>query len=252
MKEIPAKSAPANAAEETNVDQVAQALRRLRELLPLKERQKLLDKPLVDVHRAVLRSLLDRGRPLTRDEIAGMLGGKDAAAQAVSLLGRYDLIVRNEVNVRGAESNELAVVDDNGGEIIGAYPMTTEVTPHKVIVNGHSIFAMCAVDALAIGPMFDAETLIQSRCHVTGAPISIHQKGKVILDAKPSDKVRVGVRWQRLTGCCAHDMCQQMVYLKDPETAITWQDRDPLLIELFTLHEAIELGEAFFLPLMEE
>jgi Alkylmercury lyase len=251
-KEAPAILAPVRAAKEIEVARLAQALRRLHDLLPLKERQQSLDKPLVEVHRAILRSLLDRGKPLTREEIAGRLGSKDAAAQAVALLGSYDLVVRNELTVRDAKTNEVVVLDAKGGEVVGAYPMTTEVTPHKLTVNGHSLYAMCAVDALAVGPMFNTETLIQSQCHVTGEPLSIHQKGKEILEAKPSNEVRVGVRWQRLIDCCAHVMCRQMVFLKDPATAIAWQSTDPLSIELFTLSEAIEFGEAFFQPLLAD
>jgi len=224
----------------------------LQDLLPLKERQQSLDKPVIDVHRAILRSLLYRGRPLTGDEIAGMLGNKDAAAQAVARLVSLDLIVRNEISSRNAEANESGVLDDKAGEIVGAYPMTTEATPHQVAVNGHRLYAMCAVDALAIGPIFDAETLIQSRCHVTGAPISINQKGGEILETKPSPAIQVGVRWQRLTACCAHDMCRQMVYFKDLETAMAWQVQDPSLNELFTLKEAVDLGRTFFLPLLAD
>jgi hypothetical protein len=239
-------------ASQTDVARVAQALRRLRDLLPLKERQQSLDKPVVDLHRAILRSLLDRGRPLTGDEIAGMLGNKDAAAQAVARLVSLDLIVRNEISSRKAKTNESGALYDKGVDVVGAYPMTTEATPHQVAVNGHRLYAMCAVDALAIGPMFDAETLIRSRCHVSGEPISIRQKRGEILETKPSNEIQVGIRWQRLTACCAHDMCRQMVYFKDTETAMAWQVQDPSLNELFTLQEAADLGRAFFLPLLAD
>ena len=247
-----AKLRPAMVAKEIDVSRVAQALHRLQDLLPLKERQQSLEKPVVEVHRAILRSLLNRGRALTGDEIVAMLGSKDAAAQAVALLGSKDLVVRNELAVRDEKMNDRAMLDTTGGEVVGAYPMTTEVTPHMVTVKGHDVYAMCAVDALAIGPMFDAETLIRSRCHVTGLPVSIHQKGKEILQVEPSNEICVGVRWQRLTGCCAHDMCRQMVYLKNAKTGTAWQETDPLSIELFTLQETIEFGVAFFLPLLAD
>ncbi|MDA8364424.1 MAG: alkylmercury lyase family protein [Gammaproteobacteria bacterium] len=252
MKEVAAKLVPLKVAKEIQVAQLGQALRHLHDLLPLKERQQSLEKPLVEVHRAILRSLVERGRPLTGDEIAGMLGSKGAAAQTVALLGSYDLVVRNELTVQDSKTGALVVLDAKGGDVVGAYPVTTETTPHKITVNGHDLYAMCAVDALAVGPMFNVETSIQSRCHVTGEPISIHQKGKEILGAKPSNNIQVGVRWQRLIDCCAHVMCRQMVFLKDPETAIAWQNMDPLSIELFTLEETIEFGGAFFLPLLTD
>ena len=156
-----------------------------------------------------------------------MLGSEDAAAKAVALLGAYDLIVRNPLTVRDAATNALVVLDAKGGDVVGAYPMTTEETPHKVAVNGNKIYAMCAVDALSVGVMFNTETLIQSSCHVTGAPVSIHQRGKEILEANPSG-VRVGVRWQRLIDTCAHVMCRQMVFLRDEATAQAWLNSDPV------------------------
>ncbi len=238
---------------DTQITRLGDALRHLHKLLPLKERQQSLDKQHVDIHRAILRSLIERGRPLSRDEIAEMVGGKEAAAAAIALLGSYDLIVRNHLVVLDARTNEPVVLDAQGGEPVGAYPVTTEVTPHKVTVNGHQIYAMCAVDALAVGPMFGVEVQIHSRCHRTGAPIHIRQKGKEVLEADPAIQgVRVGVRWQTPTSCAAHVLCRQMVFLKDPETARQWQGIDPNTMDVFTVAEAIDFGEAFFLPLMQD
>jgi mercuric reductase len=178
------------------------------------------------------------------------MGSEDAAAKAVAILGAYDLIVRNPLTIRDAETNTLVVLDAKGGDVVGAYPITTEETPHKVSVNGNKMYAMCAVDALSVGVMFNTETLIQSSCHVTGEPVTIHQKGKEILETKPVG-VQVGVRWQRLIDCCAHVMCRQMVFLRDEATAQAWLNADPVSKELFTVPEAIMFGEAFFTPLLE-
>ena len=76
MMEVPTKLAPLKVAKEIELARLGQALRHLHDLLPLKERQQSLDKPLVEAHRAILRSLVERGRALTGAEIAGMLGGE--------------------------------------------------------------------------------------------------------------------------------------------------------------------------------
>jgi mercuric reductase len=230
---------------------LARALQRLHDLLPLKERQGSLEKPLVDLHRAILHSIVEKGRSLTRPEIAARLGGEDAAARAVALLGSYDLIVRNPLTVRDSATNTLVVLDAKGGEVVGAYPVTMEETPHKVTVNGNNLYAMCAVDALAVAPMFDAETMVHSSCHVTGTPVVIRQKGKQLLEVSPRD-VRIGVLWQRLIDCCAHVMCRQMVFLKDEATALAWLNQDPVSKELFTIEEAVVFGDAFFVPLLAD
>jgi mercuric reductase len=229
---------------------VLQSLNHLQRLLPLKKRQTALAPPVRMVHRAILRSLAETGKPPRQAEIAAMLGGKQSAIHALATLGRSDLVVLNEPVAQDDKAHRL--IAPEGVEVIGAYPMTTEKTPHKVEINGHWVNAMCAVDALALSPMFGYDTLIESRCHVTGLPIRIRQKGTEITEAVPSQEIRVGIRWQSTCDGAAHTLCTEMVFLNDSETARMWRETDPDSIELFRLAEAVELGEAFFVPLLED
>ena len=214
--------------------QTRAAVERLTGQLPLQPRQAALPPGWAAVHRAVLRSLVEQGRPLTREEIAAMLPAGDVDA-ALARLGGDDLVV-------------LAA---GSREVVGAYPVTCEPTPHQVTVHGHTIHAMCALDAVSVAPMFDAETVIESRCHVTRTPIRIRQSGERLLAVEPSDDVRVGVRWQNPTGAAAHSMCLEMVFLEDRATGEQWQGGDTDSITLFTVPEAIAFGSAFFRPLLE-
>ncbi|HWP85611.1 MAG TPA: alkylmercury lyase family protein [Terriglobia bacterium] len=230
------------------------ALERLNELLPLKQRQQALPKPYAHVHRLILRSLAERGRPLTTEEIAAVLGSRASALHALAVLGSNDLIVLDTKVVK-EEAGKYPRLENPEGKILGAYPMTVEETPHRVRVGGpggHVIHAMCAVDALAISPMFGVETCIDSRCHTTGEPIYICQTGKQILAARPSADLRVGIRWQKFSTSAAHTLCTEMVFLKDGQTAAHWKNTDPKAIELFTLPEAVEYAAAFFLPLLRD
>lgn len=229
---------------------VLQSLTHLQQLLPLEKRQRALAPPLRTVHQAVLRSLAETGKPPRQAEIAGMLGSKQSAIHALATLGKNDLLVLNSPVTMDEKTHQLVVPD--AVEVLGAYPMTTEKTPHKVEVNGHSVNAMCAVDALSLSPMFGREAVIESRCHATGTPIRIRQKGAEITEAIPSPDIRVGIRWQSACASAAHTLCTEMVFLKDAETARTWRESDPASIELFTLAEAIELGAAFFVPLLDD
>jgi hypothetical protein len=43
-----------------------------------------------------------------------------------------------------------------------------------------------------------------------------------------------------------------LIFLRDEETARKWQSKDPQLMETFNLTQALELGAAFFVPLMED
>ncbi len=212
---------------------VASAIERLHSQLPLQGRQQALPPALAQVHRAMLHSLAERGQPLTRDEIAQMLEDGDVDG-ALARLGEDDLVV----------------LGHSGTLPVGAYPMTVEDTPHHLKVNGRAVNAMCALDALSVGPMFNADVDIESRCHVTGEPIHIRQQGNQISSAEPSPNVRVGVKWQNPSACAAHSMCLEMVFLKDEPTALARQQGDTENNTLFALPEAVAFGAGFFNPLV--
>lgn len=238
---------------EVSGQKLAQALRRLDDLLPLKARQDSLAPAQRQLHREILRSLVERGRCLGNEEIAKVAGGDEAGALAVAVLGANDLVVRGGLSVADARTGRPVVLDAMGAEVVGAYPVTLEKTPHRIRVNGHDLFAMCAVDALAVATLFAAEVEIESACHVTGEPILIHQRRKEVVKSAPSARdVRVGVRWQRVVTTAAHSLCRQMVFLKDAATAAAWQGSDPASIDIFTVAEAIDFGEAFFTPLLRD
>jgi mercuric reductase len=215
-------------------DKIAVALDKLNSQLPLLARQQALSPELWAAHRAILRTLAEEGRALTNEELA-IVVGVDGVAAALERLGGDDLVVLN--------ADKTAVV--------GAYPMTTEDTAHHLRVNGRAVNAICALDAMVVGPMYDADVDIESRCQVTGEPIRVHQKGHQILSAEPSDDVRVGVRWQQPGACAAHSMCLEMVFLKDGDTARRWVEEGEGNKTEFTLDEAVAFGAAVFVPLVK-
>ena len=210
------------------------AVDRLSAQLPLKVRQDRLSPALKTLHKYVLYSLVQQGRPPSPEELAQQLG-KENIKDGLQQLASDDLIV----------------LDAAGKNPLGAYPVTMEQTPHKISVNGHAIHAMCALDAVSVAPLFDAAVLIESACHVSQTPISINIQGSEILQVSPSAEVIVGIRWQQPTTVAAHSMCTEMVFLKDRRTAQEWQDDDSENISLFTLPEAVEFGKGFFLPLLD-
>ncbi len=159
-------------------------LERLNALLPLAARQRALAPAARELHRAVLRHFVTRGAAPSRTVLATQIGDADLDA-LLAALAEGDLIVLDE-----------------RGEIVGAYPVTTESTPHRIQVNGHWIHAMCAVDAMAVAPMYDTHTRVESVCHVTGTPVRVEQHGAAIVQASPSADLRVGIHWQETGALC--------------------------------------------------
>lgn len=208
------------------------ALDKLNSLLPLKARQSQLEPRLRDLHIAILRNFATAGRPLSRDEVALQLGEGDVDAALARLA-----------------ADDLVVLTPDRSQIMGAYPFTAEERVHQVLVNGHTVHAMCALDALAIAPMFEAATRIDSRCHVTGTPIEIHMQGEALLSAMPGE-VHVGIHWQGTSGCAAQSLCMEMVFLADAETAQRWQQQDSENISVYELPDAVTFAAAYFRPLL--
>ena len=179
---------------------VSQAIERLNQLLPLKERQKKLSESLKTLHQAVIQSLVMRGCALSRSEIVARVG-EDKVEAAIARLGHDDLVVLS--------------MDQR--QIVGAYPVTLETTQHELHVSGHTIHAMCALDALSVGPMFELPVVIRSRCRVSGESVCIKQDGIHILAATPPS-VRVGVRWQMPSGD-ANLFFDQIIVIQQPLTS---------------------------------
>lgn len=210
------------------------ALDKLNSLLPLRARQSQLEPQLRGLHIAVLRNFATAGRPLSLDEVTQQLGDADVDAALARLA-----------------ADDLVVLSPDDSQIVGAYPFTAEERVHKVLVNGHTVHAMCALDALAIAPMFATATRIDSRCHVTDTPVEIHMQGKSLLSAMPGT-VHVGIHWQGTSGCAANSLCMEMVFLADAETAQRWQQQDSENISVYQLPDAVSFAAAYFRPLLQD
>jgi len=210
---------------------VITAVDHLNKILPLAERQKKLSNELANVHRMILKSYVDLGRTLNRDEIAKHVEDIDEAINTL-------------------RSNDMVVFDSND-EPVGAYPFTMERREHVIRVNEHTIHSMCALDALAISPMYNVKTHIDSKCHVTGDKISIDQLDQEVLNMNENEEVHFGLNWNSAANnCCATSLCTEMIFLKDKKIADAWFTEDKENREIFTLDEAIEFSTRFFKPLI--
>ena len=213
--------------------EIQAAIHRLHYQLPLQARQDQLTPTLKQLHKLILRALAEQGAPPGRTEMIEVVGSADFPA-ALQRLGEMDLVV----------------LDQSHSVVLGAYPLTIETTPHQLRMGQYSIYAMCALDAVSVAPMFATEVMITSRCHVSGEPVQIHMQGHDVLRAQPAT-VMVGIRWQMPSAVAAHSMCTEMVFLKDWSTAQRWQGDEVDTISLFTLPESIAFGAGFFMPLLE-
>ncbi|MBU4130519.1 MAG: alkylmercury lyase family protein [Proteobacteria bacterium] len=218
--------------EETMNPKIDQALDRLNAVLPLKANQDSCQPDIKQLHQTLLHSFVNQGRILTRDEMASQTDNVEAA---IAILTEKDMAVFS-----------------HDGEPVGAYPFTMEQREHKVRINGHTVHAMCALDALSIAPMFNRKAQIYSVCRVTQTPVSIQMAGNRIENPETAGSICFGILWGAANGCscCANSLCTEMMFLTDRAVAEEWLSQDPENRQVFDLEEAIEFGARFFTPLM--
>lgn len=209
-----------------------EALPRLSALLPLAARQTALEPATRALHQTILRALASGAEPLNVPALAEAAAIADPFA-ALAQLRSADLIV-----------------SDRDGAVVGAYPVTLETTPHRVWLDGRSVHAMCAVDALAVGPLFGRGTRIESSCHACGALIAFEQDDEHITPVRLLNDVHIGVAWQATCGCAAHSLCREMVFFCGASHAAGWQGEAPEGNAVLSLPQAIRLAKAFFQPLL--
>ena len=211
--------------------QVSEALKRLNEILPLQAGLKALSDDDAALYCKLLASYAQRGSTLTRDEVAALV---DDADQSLSNI----------------VASKLIVVDDAGNPS-GAYPFTSEEREHKVHINGITAHCMCALDALAVSPMFDEHAEIDSQCRVTGEAIHIEQDGTAFRAG--TLEAWFGIDWgaAKTDTSCAASLCTEMIFLASEHVAHEWLAESPDTREIFDLPTAVEFAAGFFVPLAE-
>ena len=210
---------------------VSAALKRLDSVLPLQVGLKLLSDNDAALYCQLLDSYVERGRTLTCDEVANRVDDADRA-------------------LKNLVASKLIVLDDDGNPA-GAYPFTSQEREHKVSIDDVTAHCMCALDALAVSPMFNIPTIIDSECRATGEKIHIEQHGVSFtggtLDAW------FGINWgaARDDITCAESLCMEMMFLANEAVAREWLADSPETREIFSLTSAVEFAAGFFVPLVE-
>lgn len=157
------------------------------------------------VHRAILREFAATGAAPTVEDLSAILGdGGRALADVLSALHQIDAI-------RLAPDGQIAV----------AYPFSVPPTRHRVrIANRVDVFAMCAIDALGIAPMLQADTLISSEDASSGEPVTVSTiDGRT--EWTPSTAVAV-IGADSGGGPSADCCCDYLNFFTDADAANAW------------------------------
>jgi len=133
-----------------------------------------LDDPERDARKALLH-LIAGGEVPGTDLLAVSLGC--TRAEAVQLL---DALVAKGYVVR----------DGDQGIIAAAYPLSVKPTRHRVTLgSGQAAYALCAVDALGVSPLFGVSAAIEARCPHCEQVIRLEVQNGEVLRRDPSGAV---------------------------------------------------------------
>jgi len=187
------------------------------------------------MHRHILREFLRTGHPPSRAQLAA-LPVPDMNAVLDDLCSR-DLVVLAE-----------------DGEISGAYPFSAKSTRHGVFINGNTIAAMCAIDALGSGAMAGKDCQITSRCPLCEETIRIEtgKLGLAISDVRP----KTAIVWAGVNpingGCAANTQCQTVLMFCSGDHLAQWRhEHGPNAIGVsLSMAQALQAGAAIFRPFL--
>jgi mercuric reductase len=144
---------------------------------------------------------------------------------------------------------DLVVLD--GDRLTGAYPLTDRRTEHRVRVEGPTLHAMCAIDALGVGAMYGTSSVIESRCRLCRAAIDITtaDRGRRLETVLPAETmVLAGIAYRG--GCAATSLCTTIAFFCSEAHLRQWPFGQASEGTGFRLSsdEAFEVGRAIFGP----
>ena len=133
---------------------------------------------------------------------------------------------------------------DADGSVAVAYPFSGHSTSHRVLIDGHSVHAMCAIDALGIAPMFDRSIVVSSRDPITEAEISVWLQPDGSGTWQPDEAVVVAGRC--CDGAAFEGCCQVLNFFASSESAERYLRERAVDGFPITIPQAIGVGRAIF------
>jgi len=131
-----------------------------------------------------------------------------------------------------------AVVLDSSG--IGCYPFSARDSGIQVQFGPHSVYAMCAIDALAIARIARCASRVEALCITCFSPIVCEVEADGSLSHDKTETARIA--WRHAvhnTGSCSDGLCRELVFLCNRCQA-------PINANCLTLCQATAVANAFF------
>lgn len=136
------------------------------------------------------------------------------------------------------------------GRLVALYPLSLVPTRHRVLVGSATVFANCAVDALAVPLLVEDPVTVESSCALCGAPVSVRMRGDEIVEAQPEAVVVYVVAEEGgEPGPPVLTRCPHINFFCAPAHATAWQGSHPDRPgRVLTVAEAARRAQERFAP----
>jgi len=165
-------------------------------------------------------SLLAEGKPASPEEIAAAAG-------------------KSPEEVRAALDRFPSAEWDEQGRVVGL-GLTLRLTPHRLELEGRTLFAWCALDALLFPILLSRPVSIESPCRGTGDPVHIEVTSAGIQAVEPPSAV-VSIVAARDLADFRRVSCNNTHFFSSPEAASRWLEKHPEAT-ILPLEDAFRLG----------
>ena len=165
-------------------------------------------------------ALLARSKPASPEEIA--------AASA-----------KSPEEVRAALDRFPSAEWDEQGRVVGL-GLTFQLTPHRLELEGRTLFAWCALDALLFPILLGQPASIESPCRGTGDPVHIEVTPAGIEAVEPPSAV-VSIVAARDLANFRRVSCNNAHYFSSTAAASRWLEKHPEAT-ILSVEDAFQLG----------
>lgn len=139
-------------------------------------------------------------------------------------------LTQHDVKSALAALHDAGAIYLRNGTVVAAYPFSLVATPHRVTIGGVTVYANCAIDALAVPPMTDGPARVSSTCGSCPMPVTATIRGDRILGSEPA---AIAVFYPDRDCCAAGPAvlarCPHIQFFCDRAHAAQWQDTHPTL-----------------------
>ena len=152
----------------------------------------------------------------------------------LDLLARSNPASPEEISAISAKSPEevRAALDrfpsaewDEQGRVVGL-GLTLQLTPHRLELEGRTLFAWCALDALLFPILLGRPASIESPCRGAGEPVYIEVTPAGIERVEPPSAV-VSIVAARDLATFRRVSCNNAHFFSSPEAASCWLEKHP-------------------------